>query len=266
MPSSALTKDAFAFNSSELLPPSCPPATCRYQGVYEQRAGDRCDGCATFWNPDRFEAVGVDRIQLAQHGLKDNVALLVMLRTRGGSGSGSGGAVGGSGAEGADVAQGDEQARQEGACGSGQSGEGGGSVQVAAQGGKRRSGGEQQDEAVGRRRGRGPSLKDRFTQGGGSCPEDEVLALLPLSSAATAAAEAAAGGQDMAGRPPLLLVANTHVHFNPRRGDVKLGQLRVILDRCGLVSAVVVVCFTVLGGTARAHSARCSVRRSVGNV
>lgn len=207
--------------------------------MYEQRAGDRCDGCATFWNPDSFEAVGVDRIQLAEHGLKDNVALLVMLRARGGSGSGSGGSAGETGAEGGGVAQGDEQARQEGACGSGRGGEAGISVQAAAQGGKRRSGGEQQDEAVGRRRSRGLSLKDRFTQGGGSRPEDEEPpAMPPLSSAAAAAAEAAAGGQEMTDKVPLLLVANTHVHFNPRRGDVKLGQLRVILDRCGLASAV----------------------------
>lgn len=207
--------------------------------MYEQRAGDRCDGCATFWNPDSFEAVGVDRIQLAEHGLKDNVALLVMLRARGGSGSGSGGSAGETGAEGGGVAQGDEQARQEGACGSGRGGEAGISVQAAAQGGKRRSGGEQQDEAVGRRRSRGPSLKDRFTQGGGSRPEDEEPpAMPPLSSSAAAAAEAAAGGQEMTDKVPLLLVANTHVHFNPRRGDVKLGQLRVILDRCGLASAV----------------------------
>jgi hypothetical protein len=30
---------------------------------------------------------------------------------------------------------------------------------------------------------------------------------------------------------PLLLVANTHLLFNPNRGDIKLGQLKVIVDR-----------------------------------
>ena len=36
---------------------------------------------------------------------------------------------------------------------------------------------------------------------------------------------------DGGGPDGLLAIANTHVLFNPNRGDIKLGQLRVILGR-----------------------------------
>jgi hypothetical protein len=48
------------------------------------------------------------------------------------------------------------------------------------------------------------------------------------SGAAAAAVGVAPGASDLGAQ---VLVANTHVLFNPKRGDVKLGQLRVILDR-----------------------------------
>lgn len=45
---------------------------------------------------------------------------------------------------------------------------------------------------------------------------------LTEASTATAAAAATSGG---------VIVANTHILFNTRRGDIKLGQLRTVLGR-----------------------------------
>jgi len=45
-----------------------------------------------------------------------------------------------------------------------------------------------------------------------------------------AAASSGGGAGGRGGAPPLLLVGNTHVLFNIKRGDVKVAQLRVLLE------------------------------------
>jgi len=97
-----------------------------YEGAYVQRTGGRADGCATFWLKAKFRAVLVDPLHMSHLGLKDNVALLVLLQP---------------------LQPPQQQHQQQGAGGVG------------------------------------------------------------------------------------LLVANTHILFNTKRGDIKLGQLRSILDR-----------------------------------
>jgi hypothetical protein len=46
------------------------------------RTGGRTDGCLTFWRRGRFASLRVDPLQMRAHGLKDNVALLVLLADR----------------------------------------------------------------------------------------------------------------------------------------------------------------------------------------
>lgn len=54
----------------------------RYETAYVARTGGRTDGCLTFWRRGRFAALRVDPLQLRRAGLKDNVALLVLLADR----------------------------------------------------------------------------------------------------------------------------------------------------------------------------------------
>lgn len=51
----------------------------RYETAYAARTGDRCDGCLTFWRRGRFVALHSEALQMRSFGLKDNVALLVLL-------------------------------------------------------------------------------------------------------------------------------------------------------------------------------------------
>ncbi|CAL8463659.1 g3193 [Coccomyxa elongata] len=50
-----------------------------YETAYAARTGDRCDGCLTFWRRGRFTALRSESLQMRSFGLKDNVALLVLL-------------------------------------------------------------------------------------------------------------------------------------------------------------------------------------------
>ncbi|BDA48472.1 probable protein angel homolog 2 at N-terminal half [Coccomyxa sp. Obi] len=50
-----------------------------YETAYAARTGDRCDGCLTFWRRGRFTALQSESLQMRSFGLKDNVALLVLL-------------------------------------------------------------------------------------------------------------------------------------------------------------------------------------------
>lgn len=45
-----------------------------------QRSGGRQDGCATLWKAARFSCSLAREIHFEQHGLKDNVALLALLK------------------------------------------------------------------------------------------------------------------------------------------------------------------------------------------
>ena len=57
--------------------PVCMHGLCRYETAYASRTGERTDGCLTFWRTRRFVAKAVDTVFMVDHGLKDNVALLV---------------------------------------------------------------------------------------------------------------------------------------------------------------------------------------------
>jgi len=50
-----------------------------YETAYAERTGDRCDGCLTFWHRSKFLALRTEGLQMRRFGLKDNVALLVLL-------------------------------------------------------------------------------------------------------------------------------------------------------------------------------------------
>ncbi len=54
----------------------------RYETAYASRTGERTDGCLTFWRTQRFVAKASDTVFMIDHGLKDNVALLVSLCIR----------------------------------------------------------------------------------------------------------------------------------------------------------------------------------------
>ena len=61
---------------------SCSPCQNlphRYRSAYASRTGDRSDGCLTFWCGQRFRAKAVQTVCMRDHGLRDNVALLVLL-------------------------------------------------------------------------------------------------------------------------------------------------------------------------------------------
>ena len=57
-----------------------------YSGVFKQRTGDKQDGCATFWQDDKFVLQRIVPVEYLIPGVsvldRDNVALLVLLRPR----------------------------------------------------------------------------------------------------------------------------------------------------------------------------------------
>ncbi|KAK9842562.1 hypothetical protein WJX81_006229 [Elliptochloris bilobata] len=158
-------------------------AALGYDVRYVRRTGDRPDGCLTFWRRGCFREVSAEALRLRDLGLRDNVALLVLLEPipdGGGPSSDGPSQMGGpSGWSESDVGDGD--ARQP------RSSKAGAASDAAARNGR-------------------------------------------------AAAEARDGGGAGA-QAPLLLVGNTHLLFNPRRGDIKVAQARVILNRMAALRA-----------------------------
>lgn len=59
------------------------PGMRRYLTAYASRTGDRSDGCLTFWRKERFTAREVHTVHMNEHGLRDNVALLVSISSLG---------------------------------------------------------------------------------------------------------------------------------------------------------------------------------------
>lgn len=116
-----------------------------YKGDYLQRTGGRDDGCATFWQTEKFEAVRLEKLEFLDHDLKDNVALITSLR---------------------------------------------------------------------------PLITSAkpFVD--------------PSRVSSTSEASSVGGASSCSAAPPvpLLVVANTHILFNPSRGDVKVAQLRTLLE------------------------------------
>lgn len=117
-----------------------------YKGDYLQRTGGRDDGCATFWQTEKFEAVRLEKLEFSDHDLKDNVALITSLRP----------------------------------------------LITSAKSSEDPSRVSSTSEA--------PSVGGASS----SCPASPPA--------------------------PLLVVANTHILFNPSRGDVKVAQLRTLLE------------------------------------
>lgn len=54
------------------------------QGCYQRRGTERTDGCATFWLTARYSLVHKEAIEFEKMGLRDNTALVVVLRSAGG--------------------------------------------------------------------------------------------------------------------------------------------------------------------------------------
>ncbi|XP_049934385.1 carbon catabolite repressor protein 4 homolog 6-like isoform X2 [Nymphaea colorata] len=80
---------------------------------------------------------------------------------------------------------------------------------------------------------------------------DNVAQICVLESKSQSQAEIGSGSSSAsfhwAKKPKRLVVCNIHVHYNPNRGEIKLGQVRVLLNRAHVVSrlwddAPVVVC------------------------
>ena len=159
----------------------------RYDLRYVRRTGDRPDGCLTFWDAARFSAVSAEALRMRDLGLRDNVALLVLLQPIAGGGGGSGGA--GPCAVGPEAAACGDAAASCGAAGE------------AACGG-----------------GRAPA--DAQVANGAPAGGFAQQAPHPNKAGAGAGVPVASGAG--AAAAPLLLVGNTHLLFNPRRGDIKV--------------------------------------------
>ena len=193
---------------ASLLCKSRAPWRRRYDVRYVRRTGDRPDGCLTFWRRGAFREVTAEAVRLRDLGLRDNVALLVLLEpvpqaAAGGAASGaptetpenrnslngkaagfaSGALPGESGRVGS-AAQGCAVSAGESACGSA-------------------ANGDMQDAAMG---------QPAYGQGSGKA-----------GGASAANGKLAEGVESGSEHPaPLLLVGNTHLLFNPRRGDIKV--------------------------------------------
>ncbi|GIL56841.1 hypothetical protein Vafri_12138, partial [Volvox africanus] len=280
-------------------------AALGYDGVHVQRTGGRGDGCATLWLRDRLRLSGnpgsrsrsaadgigsgsgsspcgseVHRIHMADHGLRDNVALLVHLTPRRSPGA----RTWVSEPAGAGVSADDP---------SEESLDGGSSVESGDSSRDCDSSFEEVLEPSERPTGRRPKRTRQSSECGfadantvadaaevAAAAVTEAIASLrpyPGTTAPGDAATAAATGLYHAGSAPFRLpgtqgrqrqqqhdggggaggnqrpmgrstsgnaaqrssraitrrgfwVANTHVLFNTKRGDIKLGQLRVILS------------------------------------
>lgn len=133
--------------------------------------------CALGRRRSKFELVGLQQLRFQDHGLRDNVALLTLLRPRGGAGTSAPGA--------AEAAANGSAANGFGGHSHSGSGDRIGGSDVGA------AGKPQAD-------GAGWHAADVVSCDGSS-----------------------RGGESW---PSALLVANTHILFNPKRGDIKVGN------------------------------------------
>ena len=177
---------------------------------YVRRTGDRPDGCLTFWRRGAFREVTAEAVRLRDLGLRDNVALLVLLEPvpQGAAGGGAtetpsypcaangkaasfaSEALPADSSRGDSAAQGCAVSAGESACGSA-------------------ANWDVQDAAVGQ-----PAYGQGSGKAGGAAS---------ASAANGRLAEGLEGGSELSA--PLLLVGNTHLLFNPRRGDIKVMAL-----------------------------------------
>ena len=187
--------------------------------------------------PLHCAAVKQRMIKFNQLGLKDNVAQLVVFQRRGSKGGGAAGSCCSSEASGSSLSgqkrrQDDEVAprARHMRFDSGSEGEEGGSLGAA----RRRSGNQPRGAAVAEAAAAVEAITvEDVVDGVGHDASASSLGAVEGSSTqriegATEpvdAAEAADSGEPP--RLPELLVANIHVLFSPKRGDLKLGQVRV---------------------------------------
>ena len=152
-----------------------------------RRTGDRPDGCLTFWDAARFTAVSAEALRMRDLGLRDNVALLVLLQPI----AGGGGAGGGAGPR-------------------------AGGPEAAACGDAAASCGAAGEAACGGGRAPADAQVANGAPAGGFAPHAPHM-----QKVGAGVGVPVAGGTGAAGAP-LLLVGNTHLLFNPRRGDIKV--------------------------------------------
>lgn len=188
---------------------------CRYDVRYVRRTGDRPDGCLTFWRRGALREVTAEAVRLRDLGLRDNVALLVLLEpvpqgaagglltetptcpnaSNGKAANFASGALPADSSRGDSAAQGCAVSAGESACDSA-------------------ANGEMQDAAMGQ-----PAYGQGSGKAGGAAGASVADGRL---------AEGVEGGS--APPAPLLLVGNTHLLFNPRRGDIKV--MAIAACRC----------------------------------
>lgn len=172
-----------------------------YDGDYVQRTGGRLDGCATFWLREKFQEVHLNRLEFKDHGLKDNVALITSLQPITSSVTSSTFSALGN--------------FSGGSCASGNS----------------RTVDGKASHCIG--------IQTSQTSGGSMAndpPSSQDAASGPASPS-TAVTSAFTNSAEALGGTPLLVVANTHILFNPSRGDVKVAQLRTLLETVDTMAA-----------------------------
>ncbi|KAG1676634.1 hypothetical protein FOA52_008763 [Chlamydomonas sp. UWO 241] len=205
-----------------------------YVGEFLQRSGGRQDGCATFWDPKLFARLGVDNVMMHEHGLKDNVALLVALRPLGpvcepGAASEEQQQQQGQ-QQGQQHGQQQQQGQQQGQHQEQQQVHAQGRVGVVAQQVAVQQ--SQQQQHVQQQQGQGQQPQRQRSgrkRGGGAGGSGTPGGM------GDAPSELGGSGAQPSSAPlpsnTCLVVGNTHVLFNTKRGDVKLGQLRTMLSR-----------------------------------
>lgn len=194
----------------------------------------------------RFELVAVNRLNFSEFDLRDNVGLMAVLKNR-------------TAASGA----GDRQplsSRSRRPPRRSRSGRRVGSSSESTSSSESESESSDEDRAIpvprvdlraaeeaaaARNRGRvyrragsrGRSIRPSPTRGG---REESPEARKPRGRKAVAAAVAAAAADSPSKYGQFLAVANTHVLFNPKRGDIKLAQLRLLLHHLQVLIAAAV--------------------------
>jgi len=183
-----------------------------YKMKHAPRTGGRSDGCLTAYKRAEFELVHSETIAMADHGLRDNVALILVLRPK-------------ARAVPAAAAASATAAAPAAAAAAAAAAPPAAAAAAAVAPGEKKEGEEE--------------AKDRAA----------------AASAASAAAEEEAKPQPPQPQPPRplpphapFLVANTHLLFNPKRGDVKLAQARTLLAKAAAVASKFAVGHALLGG------------------
>jgi len=160
-----------------------------YKAKHAPRTGGRSDGCLTAYKRAEFDLVHSETIAMADHGLRDNVALLLVLRPK---------------------QQGTQVQQQQG----------GGNASAPATAVASSSSSSATAE---KKEGEEEEAKTSPSQ-----PSPQPSRLLPPHAP--------------------ILVANTHLLFNPKRGDVKLAQARTLLAKAAAVASKFAVGHALLGG------------------